>query len=204
MLVELPALSLGEVCQVEPTRAILKLFDQRCAGLRPGEGIEPWTPDMEVAFNDFMATGRVREYITALNSDEPWGDDQSVPTPGEEEASLHEWCGKLFRHGAACVQVPFHAAGEADSSAFLCRATLTVPLDCANSSVIRGTEFETIKGLLFEYIQWPTLSEIAGFLLMDSWQSLVDQAVWNSADVFANGPLEFSYQVLEFSDQQAR
>lgn len=173
LTVEIPGSAIGD--DSSPTvQVILKLYDRRfSAQMRDDEGTEPWTPETESKFSEFVESGQAADFISKLRNDKDFQESDEAPwNIAEQEAHLQWWCWHLLETETRVYHTLQALQGRQIPRLYGVSSIFTSELGGKTR-----TDLLAIPGILLEYIPGPTLSEMVDTLPRDSWQSHVDQAI---------------------------
>ncbi|KJK60553.1 hypothetical protein P875_00053242 [Aspergillus parasiticus SU-1] len=154
---------------------VLKLFDRRFAAqLRKDHKFNPWTPEIERQYHDFILDGSASEFITRLNTDskiaEEEGDTWNDP---QNEAYLHDHMQDLYGTEVEAYQTLKDIQGKDIPQLFAC---LTAP-SASLSQKPSVNKYIDVSGVLLQYIDGFLLTDIAAHAPREVWQSVCDEAI---------------------------
>ncbi|KAK7422777.1 hypothetical protein QQZ08_009402 [Neonectria magnoliae] len=170
----------NEGLRITESTAFLKLFDRRFSNqLRRDNGIEPWTEEMEQAYDQSVQSGAVYQFLDDLHrienfqddTEEDWDDAQNEAFLADELLRLyktevavydrlHEYQGRVIPRLLAAIDIDIAPTGHA-----------------TEVSEKGGFEPFKVKGLLLQYIDGCDLWGIVHRFPRSSWQDIVDQAL---------------------------
>jgi hypothetical protein len=188
-----------------PTKFVLKLYDWRYAvQLRKDNKIDPWTNEHETAYIGFVCSGKAKDFIDKLRNDEDFEEPEEGWNIAENETYLFSTCANMF-HAETAVYETLHAYQGNQIPRLIAPVTSGIEslnehnsdlhhLVCAQPSgsdaialdidqvdtKAPGTELLTINGILIEFIEGFTLTNLnQDNADKSSWQSIIDQAIQN-------------------------
>ena len=167
---------LGEGCSENPV--FLKFYDRRFSEqLRRDHGIDPWTRDAEQEYINAVRTGAARQFIHNLHTIPNFEEDtEETWDDGQVETFLTGQVHKLF-DTETTVYDTLHDIQGKRIPRLVTRVHLALSLPDAGISNTDATELLYIKGVLLQYIDGFSLSEVQDHAPKSAWQSIVDQAV---------------------------
>ena len=163
---------------IQPTTAFLKLFDRRFADqLRDDNTIEPWEKDMEESYIEFVQSGEVLDFLDNLRHVKDFQEDTEDDwDEGQEEACLTYKMLELYT-----TEVGIYNELRRYQGSRIPRLYAAVNLDLTppnvQGEVSRPEELFQVKGILLQYIEGFSLSDLPDRAPQSSWQNIVDQAL---------------------------
>lgn len=166
------------------TTAFLKLFD-RCFAeqLRRDNGIDPWTGEMEQAYIQSVESGAIIPFLRDLHivpnfqddTEEDWDDAQNEAFLADEHLRLHKTEVTAYRrmHGQQGRTIPRLLAPV---SLVLRAGSDAIKPKIENDGLVDFEPFK-LKGILLEYINRFSLSDMVDHAPQSNWQAIVDQEV---------------------------
>lgn len=154
---------------------VLKLFDRRFAAqLRKDDKLDPWTPEIERQYHDFILDGSASEFITRLNTDGKMAEEEGHTwNDPQNEAYLHDHMQDLYETEVEAFHTVTDIQGKDIPQLFAC---LTVPSSSsAQESSI--SKYIDVSGVLLQYIDGFLLTDIAAHAPREVWQSVCDEAI---------------------------
>ncbi|KAK7402684.1 hypothetical protein QQX98_011547 [Neonectria punicea] len=165
---------------ITESTAFLKLFDRRFSDqLRRDNGIEPWTEEMEQAYDQSVQSGAVYRFLNNLHQIKNFqGDTEEDWDDAQNEAFLADELLRLYKTEMAVYDRLHEYRGH-----LIPRLFAAIDLDIAPTghttevSERGGFEPFKVKGLLLQYIDGCDLWNIVHRFPRSSWQEIVDQAL---------------------------
>jgi hypothetical protein len=162
-----------------PKTAFLKLFDRRFADqLREDYGIGPWTKDTEEAYIRSIQSGAIRRFLHDLHNVEDFLEDTGEDWDNaQNEAFLADELLKLYKAETATYNALHNHQGH-----LVPRLLAAVDLNLTPSNVEEPSQREDldlfhVKGILLEYVEGFSLSDIHDRCPRSAWQDIVGQAI---------------------------
>ncbi|KAH9974590.1 hypothetical protein BGW80DRAFT_1301467 [Lactifluus volemus] len=162
-----------------PKTAFLKLYDRRFSDqLREDFGIGPWTTDIEEAYIRFVQSGAIHRFLHDLHNVENFLEDTGEDwDAAQNEAFLSYELLRLYKAETTTYNALHNHQGH-----LVPRLLAAVDLNLTPSNVEGPSQREDldnfhVKGILLEYIEGFSLSEIHDHSPRSAWQNIVDQAV---------------------------
>ena len=167
---------LGEGCSENPV--FLKLYDRRFSEqLRRDHGIDPWTRDAEQEYINAVRTGAARQFIHNLHTIPSFEEDtEETWEDGQVETFLTGQVQELFDTETTLYDTLRDIQGKRIPR-LVTRVYLALSLPDVGISNTDATELLYIKGVLLQYIDGFSVTEVQDHAPKSAWQSIVDQAV---------------------------
>ncbi|KAH6621032.1 hypothetical protein B0J18DRAFT_480504 [Chaetomium sp. MPI-SDFR-AT-0129] len=161
---------LGEGSPDNPV--FLKLYDRRFSEqLRCDHGIDPWKRDAEKAYINAVRTGAARHFLHNLHTIPNFKEDtEETWDDGQNEAFLTSQVHELFDNETTVYDTLRDIQGKLVPRLV---ARVHLPLSFPDA----GIELLHIKGILLQYIDGFSLSEVQDHAPRSEWQAIVDKAV---------------------------
>lgn len=158
------------------TRAVLKLYDRRFAlQLRYENKIEPSTTATEMIFEKFVKSGDASEFLDRLRNDDDYHEPEEGWNIAQNETYLHDICLDMFTAESMVYDKLKDFQGKELPYLFApVRLSLSSSQEIMNNSAAEDL-FE-VKGILLEFIDGHTLSQIAN-LPREDWGEVCEEAV---------------------------
>jgi hypothetical protein len=156
-------------------RMILKLYDRRFSTqLRADEKVQPWTPEREAKFRDFVHSGSALQFYNQLCNEDDFEEPEEGWDDAENETYLQHLCLEKFGTETATYDRLKDLQEREFPKLFAKVAFATDP----NDSTREGFDLLGIKGILIQYIPGVTLSQLANSDIPgDYWQQIADDAL---------------------------
>jgi serine/threonine protein kinase len=163
----------------KPKRAVLKMFDRRFASqLRSDHRVGRLTVETETVFRDFVKSGDLAQFLEYLRDEEDFSMDEKDWTIGEDETNLQNICLDMYTSEAAVYQKLEDLQGNQIPRLFAQVRLQAMPkLSPSETISSEAIEFLEIKGVLLEFIDGCTLSEMPSKIPREDWGDICHQAV---------------------------
>jgi hypothetical protein len=161
--------------------AFLKLYDRRFADqFRRDWCVAPWTKDMEEDHVRFVRSGAIHGFLHKLHTDESFLDQEGAEWDHDQnEAFLGDEMLKIYKAETATYGALRDYQGHLIPRLLAAvDLRLTPPnVEEASQGEEPDSDFFHVKGVLLEYIQGFTMSDIDVHAPRSAWQDIVDQAL---------------------------
>ena len=155
------------------TRAILKLFDRRSViPMRKEFGYPEWDLSCEEKYWEYVQSGGASEFTSWLYDGDNEEYDSDKWNTAQRETYLNDECHELFENEVAAYDAMKNIQGRYIPQ-LLAKATMNSHSVSASDSQY----FFEVPGILLEYIDGFTLSDIEENVSRELWQQICDEAV---------------------------
>lgn len=160
------------------TRAVLKLYDRRFAlQLRSEIKIEPPITTTEMAFGDFVKSGDAAEFLDRLRNDDDYEEPEEGWTVAQNETYLYDTCLDMFTAETMVYDKMKDLQGKELPYLFAeVSLSPSSSQEIISSSSSASENFFEINGILLEFIDGHTLSQIAN-IPRENWGFVCEEAV---------------------------
>ena len=168
----------GDKHEIQSTTAFLKLFDRRFADqLRDDNAIDPWERDIEEDYIEFVQSGEVFDHLHDHRYVKDFQEEaEDYWYDAENEAFLANKLLELYAAETATYNALHSYQGNLIPRLF---AAINLDLTPPNmqGKVSWPEELFQVKGILLQYIEGFSLSDLQDRAPRSSWQNIVDQAL---------------------------
>lgn len=164
----------------------LKLFDRRfVTEVRKEQDISPWTPHLEQQYHQFILDGGASKLIDDINDDvidpaedgDSWNDVQT-------EAYAHNHLNAFYQTEVRVYNALKDIQGRFVPQVFAC---VTLPSSATRPEPV--SEYTDVPGILMEYIEGFSLSELGARAPKEAWQTVGDTAIYIVNNIMDRGIL---------------
>lgn len=158
------------------TRAVLKLYDRRFAlQLRSENKIEPPTAATELVFGEFVKSGDASEFLYRLRNDDDYEESEEGWNMARNETYLYDTCLDMFTAESMVYNKLKDLQGK-ELPYLLAQVGLSLS---SSQEIMKSSAAEDlfeVKGILLEFIDGHTLSQIAN-IPREDWGEVCEEAV---------------------------
>jgi serine/threonine protein kinase len=161
-----------------PKKAFLKLYDRRFADqLREDFGIDPWTKDVEEAYVRSVQSGAISRFLHNLRTIENYLEDTGEDwDDAQNEAFLADELLRLYKAETTTYNALLNYQGHLVPRLFAAVDLNLTPSNVEEPSQREDLDHFHVKGILLEYVEGFSLSDIHDHSPRSAWQNIVDQA----------------------------